>query len=252
VESALIHAQLHPESGAVAEQHAGGYAVFSGIGSPFTQALGLGMRGPVQESEIERVEEFFGIRGSTPRIELSPFAHPSLVMVLGVRGYVVAEFTNLLFRVLKGSAPELLSQTGFDVQLCTLDDAGVWAKTVAEGFDDPRVLTEENLKSLTSLFHRANTSCVLTWCEGRPIGAGALSIHEGVAVFYGASTVPAYRKRGVQSLIIRALLARAIAAECELAYTLTKPGSVSQRNLERQGFRVAYTRSLMVREERHG
>ena len=72
-------------------------------------------------------------------------------------------------------------------------------------------------------------------------------MHEGVAALYGASTLPSFRRRGVQKAIILTLLARAVDGACDVAFTLTRPGSVSQRNVERQQFRVAYTRALMVR-----
>jgi multidrug transporter EmrE-like cation transporter len=99
--SAQIHAQLYPGSGALAEPVAGVYAVFTGVGSPLTQAIGLGMKGPVT---------------------------------------------------------------------------------------------------------------------------------------------------GVQKTIILTLLSHAVEGGCDVAYTLTRPGSVSQRNVERQHFYVAYTRAMMVKE----
>jgi hypothetical protein len=50
----------------------------------------------------------------------------------------------------------------------------------------------------------------------------------------------------VQTALIRARLAFAAAAGCDLAAVNTVPGSVSQRNAERQGFRVVYTRALLA------
>ena len=38
-----------------------------------------------------------------------------------------------------------------------------------------------------------------------------------------------------------------MAEGCDLATAATLPGSVSQRNYERHGFRVAYTRATLVR-----
>jgi len=81
-----------------------------------------------------------------------------------------------------------------------------------------------------------------------PVGGGALAVHEGVAAFYGASTLPLFRRRGVQKSIISALLQNAVEAGCDIAYTLTSPGSSSQRNVERQFFRVVYTRCTVVRD----
>jgi hypothetical protein len=48
--------------------------------------------------------------------------------------------------------------------------------------------------------------------------------------------------------LIQARLTFAAAADCDLAKVTTLPGSGSQRNVERQGFRVAYTQTVMVRE----
>jgi GNAT superfamily N-acetyltransferase len=101
---------------------------------------------------------------------------------------------------------------------------------------------------LKSLFHRPDSICLIAWLEGRPVGGGALAMHESVAALYGASTLPSFRRRGVQKAIILALLSLAVEGGCDVAYTLTKPGSVSQRNVERQNFFVAYTRAMMVKE----
>ncbi len=54
--------------------------------------------------------------------------------------------------------------------------------------------------------------------------------------------------KGVQSALLRARLDQARQAGCDLAVICTQPGSGSQRNAERQGFSVAYARTMMVRE----
>ncbi len=246
LESAQIHAGLHPGSGSIAVPFAGGYAVFTGVGSPLTQALGGGLHGPVSGQELDQLEEFFYRRGSPALIELCPLAHHSLVQLLGQRGYTLRGHTNMLVRPLRSgeSTPALTSR--IFVRRCEPDEATVWARTVAQGFTDEPVLTDENLDVLLSLFHRPNAQCVLGLIDERPAGAGALSVHEGVAAFYGASTLSQFRRQGVQSAIIRTLLAFASDAKCDLAYTLTQPGSISHGTVARQGFQVAYTRSTMV------
>ena len=72
-------------------------------------------------------------------------------------------------------------------------------------------------------------------------------IHENVAELGGASTRPAFRKRGVQTALLRARLAAARKAGCDLAVSMTEPGSDSQRNLAQVGFRLAYTKANMVK-----
>jgi GNAT superfamily N-acetyltransferase len=69
-----------------------------------------------------------------------------------------------------------------------------------------------------------------------------MSIHEGVALLAGASTVPEARGRGAQLALLDARLRYAVEHGCDLAMMCALPGSASQRNAERQGFRIAYTR----------
>jgi len=247
-ESAEIHAHLNPGSGAVAEPLAGGIAVFVGVGSPLTQAIGIGMEGPVRASDLDALEHFFASRASTVHVELCPLADGTVVREMAARGYRLVDFSNMMvcrIRVVEPAAPP---DSTISVQFSTPEDADVWAKTVAAGFGDQQVQTPENLAVLRSILLQPTTKCVLAWVDGRPAGGGAVSIHDGIAAIYGASTIPTFRRLGVQSAVIRTLMNYATEAECDLAYTLTRPGSVSQRNLERQGFRVAYTRCALLRE----
>jgi len=232
----------------VAEPYAGGHAIFTGVGSPLTQAIAVGMKGPVTESDLEALEAFFEVRGSPVQIELCPLADPSLLKQLSVRGYRLGGFSNMLVRPLT-SEPEASPSAGaVTVQECTPADDDLWTRTVALGFADNIVVPEENSSVLKSLFHRPDSSCLLAWVDGHPVGGGALAVHGGVAAFYGASTLPSFRRRGVQRAIIHALLSSAIESGCDVAYTLTSPGSASQRNVERQLFRVAYSRSMMIKD----
>ena len=248
IEAARIHSQLHPESGATAEPIAGGYAIFIGPDSSFTQALGLGMETAVTESDIILAEEFFFPRGVPSRIEMCPLADPSLRTVLGNRGYRLAECANMLVRRLRPGTAYTIPSSPIDVQRCKPGDAVSWAKTVAEGFSTDQAMAEENVRTLTTLFQKPYATCVLARVDGELAGGGAFSAIDGVGAMYGASTLSRFRRRGVQTAIIHALLAAAAEAHCDIAYTLTRPASESQRNVERQGFRVAYTRSTMIKD----
>jgi predicted acetyltransferase len=63
-----------------------------------------------------------------------------------------------------------------------------------------------------------------------------------VAVLAGACTIREYRNRGAQRALLQARLRNAAEHGCDLAMMVAAPGSASQRNAERQGFRIAYTR----------
>jgi len=78
--------------------------------------------------------------------------------------------------------------------------------------------------------------------DGQPIATGGLSINDGVALLAGASTVPESRKQGAQLALLESRLRHAAESGCDLAMMGAQPGSASQRNAERHGFRIAYTR----------
>jgi hypothetical protein len=60
------------------------------------------------------------------------------------------------------------------------------------------------------------------------------------------ATLPRFRRRGIQGAMVALRLARAARAGCDLASVGASPGGDSHRNLERLGFRVAYTRTVFT------
>jgi len=71
---------------------------------------------------------------------------------------------------------------------------------------------------------------------------------EGIAQLTGAATAPAHRRRGVQTALLLARLTDAAAAGCDIAVVTTQPGSRSQRNVQRRGFDLLYTRAVLVKQ----
>jgi len=90
---------------------------------------------------------------------------------------------------------------------------------------------------------REQTVCFLADVDGTPGAAGVLCMHDGVALFGGSSTVPELRRRGLQSALLEERLRYAFDHGCDVAMMAAEVGSNSQRNAERKGFRIAYTRT---------
>jgi ribosomal protein S18 acetylase RimI-like enzyme len=78
-------------------------------------------------------------------------------------------------------------------------------------------------------------------------GVATVRFDGGLAQLCGAATLPAFRRRGVQTALLRRRLADAYEAGCELALLTTQPGSKSQENGHRQGFELLYSRALLVK-----
>jgi GNAT superfamily N-acetyltransferase len=90
---------------------------------------------------------------------------------------------------------------------------------------------------------RDHSPCFLAELDGQPGAAGVLSINDGVALFAGAATVPEMRRRGLQGALLQARMRYAAEHGCDLAMMVAEAGGESQRNAERKGFRIAYTRT---------
>jgi hypothetical protein len=86
-------------------------------------------------------------------------------------------------------------------------------------------------------------TCFVAEFNGEAIATAALFMHGGVALLAGASTIPQGRRKGAQSALLDTRLSTAASQGCTLAMMVAAPGSASQRNAERNGFRVAYTRT---------
>ena len=234
-------AAVEPESGACRTEVAGAYAMFDGVESPLTQTFCLGIFEAPTATDLERLEEFFRERGSPVYHEVSPLADPTTFMLLNERGYEPFEFTSVMFRPLPANR-EARGDSSVSVRIVGPDEHELWAQTAARGWSEFEGVGDFMLGLSRVSAARKNAPSFLAELDGQAVATGALSIWEGVALLAGASTVPEARRRGAQLALLDARLAYANAHGCDLAMMCAAPGSASQRNAERQGFRIAYTR----------
>jgi len=238
------HCLLQPASNATWIEVAGAYAMFDGEDSPLTQSFGLGLFGEVGAAELTQIERFFGDRQVPVYHEVSPMADAALLEMLPTRGYRPVEYTNVLYRPL---SPDSHSTPGSDSQVSTRrikpEEGTLWAQTAAAGWStEGREIGEFILQLGQIMVRSVGTESFLAELDGEPVAAAGLFVHEDVALLMGASTVPAGRRQGAQSALLAGRLRYAAEQGCTLAMMGALPGSQSQRNAEKNGFRIAYTR----------
>lgn len=226
---------------AAVERIAGGYAVYCGANSPVTQAVALGLHGPVARAEFDRLEEFYFTRSEPARLETCPMADASLLEIYGERGYRVTEFSNVMARPVgmdsAGMPPEDVK-----IRRVTREEVDAWTLTVAQSFAEHFRVTHQLLSVMKMFALGRDMECYLARIDGRLAGGAALSLRGKTAGFFGAGTLPDFRKRGVQTALLHTRMKRAAEVGCDLAVSLAMPGSQSQRNITRQGFQTLYTR----------
>lgn len=247
---ALAVAEVSTESVSIA----GGKMCFSGKGSWTNQAHGVGLHGPVQEEELEGLVEFYISRGVEPKVELCPFAHDTLIEGLARRGFELLEFVNVLYREvepeesLAGCMPHAWP-SGLEIVPVNPRDgkaAEVFVDVTCRGFFPE---SEEIADVLYRGAHRnvkhPRTESFLAMMHGTPAGGGSVEITEEISGLFGGSVSPEFRRRGIQSALILRRLECAQNRKCPLVTVHAKPGSPTERNATRLGFRVAYTRATL-------
>lgn len=230
-------------AGAVSLEIAGGCAIFAGAESPLTQAVGIGLAGTVSAAALAELEEFFRTRGARVSVDLCPLADAGLVEALRDRGYRVSEFNNVLVKRLTGAEIVFTPR----VRRATPDEVDLWSHTVGSGFFEQPELTSEEMNVGRAIFSMPGAQCYLAAAgAGEPVGGGAVAIHTGLATLFADSTLAQFRRQGLHRELIAARLNEAIAQGCDMATASTEAGSISQRNYERAGFEVVYTRVTVV------
>jgi hypothetical protein len=237
-------ARLQPQSGARRIEVAGAYAMFDGAGSPLTQTFGLGLFDTVGPAELDALEAFFTAHEAPVCHETSPMADAALWPLLAERGYRPIEFTSVLYRpLIDNQQLELKLNPAIRTRSIMPSEVDAWAATAARGWSTEGEAFADFILDFGRITAQSTgTVAFVAEAAEQPISAGVLHLHNGVALLAGASTVPEGRRQGAQLALLDARLRYAAEHGAQVAMMGALPGSQSQRNAEKHGFRIAYTR----------
>jgi ribosomal protein S18 acetylase RimI-like enzyme len=232
----------------------GGVAVAAGAGAPFSKVAGLGFD-PVADTDFELLERMYAERATAVRVEVSSLSTTGICAMLTRRGYVLEGFENVLGIGLPAIVPP-----GTAIAVAQVDggETAQWVDVLAtafahpDTFDGPALDEPVDRASLDAVFEQIATVTgfrrYIGRRDGEVAGAAGMRISDGVAQLCGAATLPSHRRRGVQTSLLQQRLEDAAQAGCDIAVVTTQPGSVSQENVQRQGFEMLYTRAVLVRQ----
>src|SRR5262245_32916398 len=242
-----------PRGNVLLEPIGGGVAVLMQRSSPMNKAIGLGFDGLLDEERLAAIESKWHERGASLQVELATLARCEVAQQLAARGYELRAFENVL-----GCAPAWpAASAAFAVEnadgldrdefvACMVDSFlqvdGSGAGTADHFARDDLVAAMRETMSLPGMRRYA--------VRVGGVIAGGASMHvdpSGTAQLCGAATAPPFRRRGIQAALLRARLADAALAGCDVAVITTQPGSKSQANAQRQGFSLLYARAILVK-----
>lgn len=236
----------------------GGLAASIEPGSPLNKVAGLGFA-PFDEAAWAAIVAEHDRRSAPIQVELSTLGDPAIGAFLTERGHRLVGIENVLGRTVAdvGVGPDAAVGSGIDV--APYADRALWLDVMVEGFGTPDtqgVASHESfdrtvLERVIGDFAAADgVHLLLARRAGVPAGAAALRIDGGIAQLCGASTLPAHRRRGVQTALLRHRFAFAAARGAELCVMTTQPGSKSMQNGLRSGFVLLYSRCVLLRDAR--
>jgi hypothetical protein len=227
---------------------AGGAAVLVRAGSPINKIIGVGFEGPLDADALADIEARWHGHGEPVRVELASLASAAAAEQLGARGYRMLGFEHVMVR------PLTPADADREPGLAVVEGDAAWLDTLVDGFAAPDGSGEP-----VDAHDRAGLEAVMrdfaaapgflrygARLAGASVGAATMRVDDGLALLCGATTLVHARRRGVQAALLTARLRDASRAGCSLAVVTTAPGSLSQRNVERQGFALAYVRAILV------
>lgn len=241
----------------LADEHeflAGGTMGFSGEGSWTNFACGLGLEGPVADTDLDRLVTFYESRGVPPRIEVCPFADTSLVNGLCERGFVAEDYEKVLARGLEldedmAATLTRLRAEGLELELVDRQDAAqveTFVEVSSSGFRPP---DEPIPEAMDRVARRSvadpDVDSVLARLDGSVAAGATVTYRTEIACLAGASVLPASRRLGLQRALIIKRLELARERGCTLATIHAKPDSPTERNASLLDFHAVYTKVLM-------
>jgi GNAT superfamily N-acetyltransferase len=188
------------------------------------RVIGLGLAGPVEGPEIDRIVDAYATAG-IPRffVQVPPTAPASLFVQLEERGF--RHYNN-------------------------------WIKLVRDGSDPPEARTELEVRpardSDASEFGRITSSC-FDWPSAVGEWVGDAVGRPGWRHYVAFEGSAAHRGKGAQSALLARRIRDAVDAGCdtlvvETAEQTAEKGSPSWRNTLAFGFRQAYVRANYIKE----
>jgi len=242
-----------PADAVVLEALGGGVATFVRPHAPMNKLIGVGFDGPLDADRLAAVERAFAVRQAPLQVELATLASCAAAQQFAARDYRLQAFENVL-----GCAPAAFAAPPSALRVAVADDAGrdAWIDHMADSFlagdgtgaGSPDAFARtEVVAAMQEMLSVPGMRRYVVHIDGAWAGGASMRLDAaGVAQLCGAATVPAFRRRGVQSALLGARLRDAAAAGCDVAVITTQPGSKSQHNAHRQGFALLYARAILV------
>jgi ribosomal protein S18 acetylase RimI-like enzyme len=208
----------------------------------------VGFDRPLTVEDLDRIEQFYRSHNASSQVDLCPLHDSAVFGMFKERGYGIAELNNVLYRRLDPKEDVPIAPAGCEIRRGRQEEAGELGDIVERAFF-PDGAPETFTGLLAPLYQMDGALTLVAEVEGKIVacGVGLVIPEQRIFAVCGAGTAADFRGRGLQTALLRARLAAAAEAGCEYAVVVTQGGTTSQRNCERLGFRVAYSKVTVIK-----
>lgn len=187
---------------------------------------------------LDDILDWYGERRTACRFDLLSGAFsPSLSESLVARGFASRPLETFLSAPLTPSIPA--ASAGPEVRKLDPADLDAFASAFLQVYPHDPAAEEAVRMCLKAQYGQPEWHCYLASLEGTVAAFGAMYVSEGSAALISAATLPAFRRQGCQTALLTRRRADAAQLGCTLAWSHAACGSISERNMERQGLRPA-------------
>ena len=200
-------------------------------------------RGIESAEQLGAVLAFYAETEQNCWIEVSPYAPIAATDALIANGFHVERHASTLY-----AAPLPATRVALDREIAIVEIGAPLVNEFLDALNTGFGTPPEVLADLRT--NQAFWPTVKTWhlflarINGVTAGGAVLSIHDDVAYLAAASTLPAFRNRGIQGALIDARIECARALGCNIVAGQAAWATSSQANMQRAGLQISHLRTL--------
>jgi hypothetical protein len=215
----------------------------------FNRIVGLGIRHPASEDELDHIIEVFKQAGCKNfMVQVSPLAKPDQISEwLEKRGF---QRRRNWAKVYRGDDPPIQVATDLRIEAIGNESGDDFARVALAAFEMPFELQP----MLKGNIGKIGWHHYLAFDGKQPVSAGAMYVSGEVAWLGFGSTLASHRRRGGQGALFARRIEDGLKLGCKWFVTETgedtpESPNPSYHNMMRQGFKLAYLRPNYVYQE---
>ena len=204
------------------------------------------VKGSIEKDRIDEIIRFYEERDRKFEFQIIPGkADQEVMKLLAERGFYQSGFHTSLYG--EPRAIELEMDEDMHIRELREDELDVYAEIHCLGTGLPIAGKTSVASNNRVLFERSGWRYYIGFVHDKPAAVAVMHMEENMASLTFATTLPEYRNRGLQKLLLQRRIDEAYRNNCRLVVGQCAYCSPSHRNMERVGLKIGYTRSTWTK-----